>query len=179
MSGRLTNMKYIAIVAVAVFSLILAIPLSHQPAKQQIDLSFKPVTSKVASTPIVKPTVTHQLANAAVAQPTPAPKPTAPAPTVTLASYKCQAYASYFNQYNWNANTAMAICQAESSGIASEISDPSINYDHISDYGLMQLHGIAILDPAANISYAYYHKYLTQGWGAWSTYNSGAYYKYL
>ena len=180
MSGRLTYMKYIAIVAVAVFSLLVAIPLSKQSAQPKI-VSFKPVASKVAITPVVKPTATHQVAQAVVTQPT---KPTAapvaqPQPTATLASYTCQNYRSLFEQYNWNANTAMAICQAESSGNPEAVSNANINPDGVSDFGLMQLHGVDILDPASNIAYAYYHKYLTQGWGAWSTYNSGRYTIYL
>lgn len=177
MSGRLTNMKYIAVIAVAVVSLLSAIPLSQQQPKQHLvsDITVvKPEAKPKVSAP---PVVTKP-----AAQPTATPTPsvaTPPQPTVTLASYRCQAWASDFEQYNWNADTAMAICEAESSGNSQAVSNGNINPDGIPDYGLMQLHGVDILDPAANISYAYYHKYLTQGWGAWSTYNSGAYYKYL
>ena len=168
MSG-LTNMKYIAVIAVAVVSLLSAIPISHQSPKQHILRKSQNIN---ISEKHVKPV---NMSVASVVQPTQAP----PVPTVTLASYHCQAWSAYFAQYNWNAATAMAICEAESSGNSQAISNGNINADGIPDYGLMQLHGIAILDPAQNISYAYYHKYLTQGWGAWSTYNSGAYYKYL
>lgn len=186
-------MKYIAVIAVALLSFVAAIPISKEPTRQHIQLdkvivtetkpkaSVKPVVSKtvaapVKTTPVSQPTATHSQPTQTVAQPTPAAQP---APQVVTASYRCEAWASDFDQYNWNPDTAMAICEAESSGNPSAVSNANINPDGIPDYGLMQLHGVAILDPAANIAYAYYHKYLTQGWGAWSTYNSGAYYKYL
>lgn len=185
MSGRLTYMKYTAIVAVAVLSLLIAIPLSRQPAKQQITMTFKPVATKVALkklsqtkvvatvqkqvvTPVALPTTTHPSLPVATVQPT----------TVVTASFSCQNYSNLFDQYNWNAATAMAICQAESQGNPNAISNGNINYDGIPDYGLMQLHGLDILDPAANINAAY-AKYLSQGWSAWSTYNSGKYAQYL
>jgi len=160
-------MKYVAIIAAAGISLIIAIPLSRPPAKQPTHLSFKPVAHKVISAAIVKPAVTPAVATP-IAQ-----------PVVYLASYRCAAYQGYFEQYDWSVDTAMAICEAESSGNPYAVSNGDINPDGVPDYGLMQLHGVDIIDPAANISYAYYHKYLTQGWEAWSTYNSGAYTKYL
>lgn len=98
---------------------------------------------------------------------------------ISLASDSCQSYASLFDQYNWSPSVAMAICQAESQGNPNAVSNGNINPDGVPDFGLMQLHGIDILDPAANVRYAYYNKYLTQGWGAWSTYQSGTYEKYL
>jgi len=160
-------MKYKAIVAFAIISLLLAIPLSHRSAKPLIHLSFKPVASKgiikkvpVISTPLSTPVVK-----------TPTPVVSTP-PQIVLASFTCDSYASYFEQYSWNVNTAIAICQAESSGNPNAISPTS-------DFGLMQLHDIDILNPAENIAYAYYHKYLTQGWQAWTTYNDGAYAAYL
>ena len=165
-------MKYAAIVAVAVFSLILAIPLSKQSVKQQNDLSFNTVATKVAVKSVVQPTTTHETASVTVTQPT-------PASVAYLASYRCTAYQSDFEQYNWNVDVAMAICQAESSGNPYAVSNADINTDGLPDYGLMQIHNIDIINPAANIAYAYYHKYLTQGWGAWSTYNSGKYAQFL
>ena len=83
-------------------------------------------------------------------------------------------------QYNWPVQTALAIMQCESGGNPNNISPVSINYDHISDFGLMQLHGVDILDPAANVAYAYYHKYLpAHGFTPWSTFNNGCYKQYL
>jgi soluble lytic murein transglycosylase-like protein len=92
----------------------------------------------------------------------------------------CANYLSLVDQYNWNTHVAMAIMQAESSCNPYSVSNVSINYDGVADYGLMQLHGVDILDPAQNVAYAYYHKYLpAHGFTPWSTYNSGAYTKYL
>ena len=175
MSGRLTYMKYTAIVAVAVLSFILAIPLSHQPARQQINLSFKPVKLKVAVTPVAKPTVTHivnALPPAQPTTPTPAPK------IVTSSANLCASYASLFAQYGWNIDVAMAICSAESRGNPTAVSPTD-------DYGLMQInhgleiYGSAIYDPAFNIKIAYTIKYLGNGWLPWTTYTSGKYYQYL
>jgi soluble lytic murein transglycosylase-like protein len=107
------------------------------------------------------------------------PKPAAVTPPVTppvsveVASYAygCSTYDSTFRLYAWNVAVAEAICQAESSG------DP---YAHswTDDYGLMQLHDEEIYNPWSNIAGAY-RKYLAQGWEAWTTYNTGAYKKYL
>lgn len=88
----------------------------------------------------------------------------------------CSSYIPAFRQYNWNVNVAVAICEAESRGNPNAISP--INYDGLRDYGLMQLHGEPILNPARNIAAAYV-KYQTQGWEAWTTYNSGRYLAYL
>ncbi len=103
-----------------------------------------------------------------------------PKPQVTEASYAtgCSTYDSIFRQYAWDVRTAEAICMAESGGNPYAVSNPRLNYDGVSDYGLMQIHAEAIYNPSANIARAH-QKYLTQGWYAWSTYTSGAYYRYL
>ena len=88
-----------------------------------------------------------------------------------IATNSCRSYDALFRQYNWNVGFAEAICQAESGGNPSAISPTN-------DYGLMQLHNLAIFDPAQNIAMAYV-KYEAQGWGAWTTYNTGAYNRYL
>ncbi|HEU4966651.1 MAG TPA: transglycosylase SLT domain-containing protein [Candidatus Saccharimonadales bacterium] len=88
-----------------------------------------------------------------------------------IATNSCRSYDALFRLYNWNVSLAEAICQAESGGNPSAISPTN-------DYGLMQLHNLAIFDPAQNIAIAYV-KYQTQGWGAWTTYNTGAYSRYL
>lgn len=168
MSGRLTYMKYAAIIAVAVFSLLVAIPLSKTSATKLTHSSFKPVAHKVVSAVIAAPAPVKPIAQVA-------------AFSVTGG---CQQYLSLVSQYNWNVSTAMAIMQAESTdnGIPCDsqaVSNADINPDGVSDFGLFQLHGVDILDPAQNVAYAYYHKYLTQGWEAWSTYNSGKYEQYL
>lgn len=112
---------------------------------------------------------------------TPAPKPApTPAPVVqTPPTTGCAAYEPIVAQYGWDVRTAMAIMQAESGCRAVTPDNSYLNYDGIPDYGLFQLHGIAVTDPAENIRIAYTVKYLGQGWSAWSTYTSGAYLKYL
>lgn len=199
MKQRLHIMRPKLFIAAAGLSILLALPVSlalrsrdtqlksHQRANHALRLQIEKLHTK----PVSKLTPQKQAVNPPVAISAPVTAPVAthtdpPAqpeataqPTVTLASFTCQSYSNLFSQYSWNPDTAMAICQAESSGNPSAVSNGNINPDGVSDFGLMQLHGIDILDPAANIAYAYYHKYLTQGWGAWSTFNSGAYYKYL
>lgn len=93
----------------------------------------------------------------------------------------CAAYRGLVAQYDWPVQTAMAIMQAESGCRAVTPSNAAINYDGVPDYGLMQLHGINVTNPAENIRIAYAVKYLGAGrsFTPWSTYNNGAYLKYL
>lgn len=124
----------------------------------------------------------------------PHPKPKAvvvvstvtPAPVVSQAqplpnySPGCQAYLPLVQGYPWNAAIALAIMQAESGCRVDPPSNAYLNVDGISDYGLMQLHGVPITDPVANVAYAYYHKYIpAHGFTPWNTYTSGKYLKYL
>ena len=127
---------------------------------------------KTKVTPETKVAATASVSQSStIKQTTPEP---APQPQVVLTG--CSSYRQYFNQYSWNVNVAEAICEAESRGNPNAISP--INYDGLRDYGLMQLHGEPILDPASNIAAAY-HKYQVQGWEAWTTYNTRAYVSYL
>lgn len=150
-------MRYFVVVAVAGLSLLLAIPIALQPAKQPIHLLIKPVDEKVA--------VVNTNQNITV--------PATVKPVVTPASYidGCNNYTSTFEQYDWNVNIALAICQAESNGNVYAVSETN-------DYGLMQLHNQAIFNPYSNIA-AGYKIYLEQGWQAWTTYNTGAYLQYI
>lgn len=93
----------------------------------------------------------------------------------------CAAYQSLVAQYDWDVSTAMAIMRAESGCRAITPDNANINYDHISDYGLFQLHGINVTDPAENVRIAYSVKYLGAGrsFRPWNTYTSGAYLRYL
>lgn len=180
-----TLMKYCIIIAF-VLALLAAYPISEASATQTVHAQSVAHHSAIKPVAISKPTQHPQQSKTVQVPPQP-PKPqpvAAPAvsqaPAVpTVQAVGCARFASYFEQYDWNVKTAIAICQAESGGNASAVSNANINFDSISDYGLMQLHGVDILDPAANISYAYYHKYLTQGWAAWSTYTSGRYTQFL
>lgn len=97
----------------------------------------------------------------------------------SMTTPQCETYRGLVAQYDWNVSTAMAIMQAESGCRAITPDNSAINYDGVPDYGLFQLHGIAVTDPAENVRIAYAVKYKTQGWGAWSTYKNGAYLRYL
>lgn len=117
------------------------------------------------------------------ATPVPAttPPPQSPAPVATPAvtpptstptySTDCSAYLSLVEQYSWPVNTMMAIMQAESS------CNP-VAYNPTGCYGLFQLFGQDITDPAANIAAAYII-YVTQGLTAWSSYTDGHYLAFL
>lgn len=102
------------------------------------------------------------------------PKPRKVTPTYPT---NCATYEPLVAQYNWNVRVAMAIMRAESGCNPYAISNAALNYDGISDFGLFQIHGQDVLEPAQNIAIAY-QKYQRQGWYAWSTYNSGAVWSY-
>lgn len=94
-------------------------------------------------------------------------------------SGNCESYRPLVAQYDWNVSVAMAVMQAESGCRVVTPDNSALNYDGVPDHGLFQLHGIPVTDPAENIRIAYQQKYLSQGWGAWSAYKSGAYLRYL
>lgn len=98
-------------------------------------------------------------------------------PAPVAISGNCDAYKKIVAQYDWDVRVALAIMRAESTCNPNAVSPP--NYDGLRDHGLMQLHGVAIYDPAKNIAYAYNNKYLHGGWSHWTVYNTGAYAKYL
>ena len=117
---------------------------------------------------------------ATLASAVPAPKKVAAVAPAPYYPVGCQTYLPLVEQYPWPVSTAMAIMRAESTCNPNAISNAAINPDHIPDYGLFQLHGIDILNPAQNVAYAYYHKYLPAGgFTPWSTYNNGDYWQYL
>lgn len=88
----------------------------------------------------------------------------------------CAAYVPLLQKYDWDYHVMAAVMQAESNCNSNAASPP--NYDGLHDYGLMQLHGQEIYDPADNIAHAY-TIWQRQGYKAWSTYNNGAYLRYL
>lgn len=129
------------------------------------------LTDKIVQKPVARPTVVTATAIKPV-QPS-----VQPAVVHTYAS-GCSTYDSIFRLYAWNVSVAEAICEAESGGNPYAVSNPSLNYDGVSDYGLMQIHGEDIIDPSANIARAH-QKYISQGWRAWTTYRTGAYISFL
>ena len=129
-----------------------------------------PTISTKSNTPAPAP--------APVAAPTPAPAQ-APAISQTVAtqptpSAGCDEYLTLFEQYNWNVQDAIAICNAESSGNPN-----ATHYDSNGsiDRGLMQINSVhdgmvsspaQFYDPTINIATAY-QIYSSSGWYAWST----------
>jgi uncharacterized protein YxeA len=104
----------------------------------------------------------------------------AAATVAAMTTPNCTAYQGLVAQYDWPVHTAMAIMQAESGCRAVTPDNAAINYDGIPDYGLFQLHGINVTDPAENVRIAYEVKYLGAGrsFTPWNTYTSGAYLGY-
>lgn len=102
--------------------------------------------------------------------------PTVVTPKATQVPQGCAAYVPLLQQYDWNYRVMEAVMQAESSCNPNAV-NPT-NYDGVGDYGLMQLHGQEIFDPATNVAHAY-AIWQRQGYHAWSTYNNGAYLRYM
>lgn len=83
----------------------------------------------------------------------------------------------WVNTYSdWDTSLMRAICMAESRGRYDAVNP--VNYDGISDYGLLQLHGQAIFEPRANVA-AGHSIWLRQGYQAWSVYNNSKYRQFL
>lgn len=180
-------MKHIMVLAVAILSLVVAVPITQADATnstRNAAVSIKTtaktsvIAKKTEAPAVVAPTPEPTPAPTPEPTPVPTPKP-APQPTRSYnATGQCTAYASLFAQYAWDSQTAMAICQAESGGNPNAVSPTD-------DYGLMQInHGLEIYgdkiyDPAFNISIAYSAKFANSGWRPWSVYNSGAYLRYM
>jgi hypothetical protein len=84
--------------------------------------------------------------------------------------------------YLWNPDIAAAIAMAESSGNTQAVDHDS---NGSTDYGLWQINSVHGYDPARLLNDPNYNAkaalavYQSSGWGAWTTYTSGAYLKYL
>jgi len=104
----------------------------------------------------------------------PKPKPptkakVAPKPVPVVVQAKagtCEIYRPLVAKYGWNVKVAMAVMYAESGCNPNAVSSTN-------DYGLFQLHGIPIYDPAKNVEYAYHNKYMKGGWSHWTVCNAG------
>jgi soluble lytic murein transglycosylase-like protein len=129
------------------------------------------LTDKVVQKPVARPTVITATAIKPV-------QPIVQQAVVHTYASGCSTYDSIFRLYAWNVRTAEAICQAESGGNPYAVSNARLNFDGVSDFGLMQIHGEAIFNPVANIARAH-QKYVSQGWNAWTTYSSGSYLRFL
>jgi soluble lytic murein transglycosylase-like protein len=165
-------MKYLIIALLSAAFVALATPKAPALTNSAVHKSpvVKPTAKPVTATRTVPPQPEKPVAKEASQQ---ISQPIVP-PTYPTS---CATYEPLVAQYTWNVKLAMAIMQAESGCNPYAVSNASINYDSIPDYGLFQIHGQDILNPSENIAVAY-QKYERQGWGAWSTYNSGAVWRY-
>lgn len=113
-----------------------------------------------------------------------------PLPPIYTINGGCQQYLPLVQKYNWDVNTAMAIMEAESTsqGIPCDSNAKDFDSNGTVDRGLFQVNSIhadlatdmnTLFDPQTNVRIAYEIYSGQQGWGAWSTYNSGAYLRYL
>jgi hypothetical protein len=113
---------------------------------------------------------------------TPAPQTPVPQPV----AQGCESYRAIVSQYNWDANVAMAVMQAESSCNHVAVGDNwAINGLHAPSCGLFQIRTLPnrpgceqLKDPNTNVAWAY-KLYLARGWQPWSVYNNGKYLRYL
>lgn len=90
--------------------------------------------------------------------------------------------------YDWDVQTAYAICMAESGGDPNK-DNAGLNRDGSVDYGLMQINSIhadmvggdlgLLLNPETNIKIAYSLSKGGTDWTPWSAYNNGKYREFL
>lgn len=165
------------VILVSLIAVGLSLPKgASNPTKPQAKTDTKLVTKPVAKTPAAVTSNTAVPEQSEVA----AVPVVAPAPTPIVYPVGCQLYLPLVEQYSWPVSIAMAVMQAESSCNPNNISPASINWDDISDFGLFQLHGMDVLDPATNVADAYNIKYAPSGtFNAWTTFTSGKYLQYL
>ena len=108
------------------------------------------------------------------------PEPVSEPETVQVAHTKADCSLVY-NYNNWNADTAYAVCMAESGGNPNAV---NMNDNHgvcRGSYGLMQLacfHTDNPIDPHENLRVAN-RIYAEQGWQPWGAWSSGAFYRYM
>ena len=86
----------------------------------------------------------------------------------------CEPYRNEISKYDWNIETAMAVCDIESNGSITATNWKDSHKTCDGSFGLFQvgcLHGVDkedLYNPEINIRVAY-QIYLKQGWSAWST----------
>ena len=94
-----------------------------------------------------------------------------PQPTQRVAG-GCEQYRSLIDDYAWNVETALAICNAESGGNANAVNAGDRHETCLGSYGLFQIScdwftKANLYDPATNIRLAY-GKYLGSGYQPWT-----------
>ena len=132
---------------------------------------------------------THTATPVLAQKPKPAPNPQ-PKPQPTLAAklgpIGCSFYRPLVEQYNWDADIAMAIMKAESDCNPGATNATDWHEHCLGSFGLMQISCDMgkIYDPAKNVkaAWAKYTEILDSGqvfWKPWTTYTSGKYLEYL
>jgi TolA-binding protein len=90
----------------------------------------------------------------------------------------CAQYQPLISQYSWNIEIAVAVCNAESGGVASKNHADDNHKICLGSRGLFQIgcdstaNFDAMFDPAANIAQAY-NLYANRGWKPWSVCTNG------
>lgn len=87
------------------------------------------------------------------------------------------------SKYNWDYQTAYAVCMAESGGNSNAANLNDRHNGCIGSYGLMQIAcihtgGQAEYNPEVNMAKAY-EIYSRSGWTPWGAFTSGKYLKFL
>lgn len=87
------------------------------------------------------------------------------------------------SRYDWDYQTAYAVCMAESGGNPNATNMNDKHSGCVGSYGLMQIacihtSGVGEVDPEKNMAKAY-EIYQRSGWKPWGVFTSGAYLKFL
>lgn len=153
------------------------------PKTANVEQARKSATQEVAPLQEKTPEPPKNLSEPVVKAPEPVKAPV-PEPQKKQG---CETYRSLVSKYDWDANVALAVMQAESG------CNPSGPPSSTCDRGLMQINCVHIdmvnslddlYDPATNISVAY-KVYLGRkqktgnGWLAWNAYKDGKHLRFL
>jgi TolA-binding protein len=90
----------------------------------------------------------------------------------------CKQYRSLVSQYSWNVETALAVCNAESGGVADKNHADDNHKVCLGSRGLFQIgcdstfNFAGMFDPVLNIAQAY-DIYATRNWYPWSVCTNG------
>ena len=98
--------------------------------------------------------------------------------TVQRVGSRCEPYRNLISQYPWNVEIALAVCDAESGGVATSNHVDDNHGSCLGSRGLFQIgcdstaNFSAMFDPAANVAQAY-SLYARRGWQPWSVCYNG------
>lgn len=96
------------------------------------------------------------------------------APVAVATGNGCEAYRGIIAQYSWNVTTALAVCNAESRGLATNDNPTDGHATCLGSRGLFQigcdstggLSYASLFDPATNVARAF-ALYASRGWQPW------------